>query len=271
MKQRSPVLWARLGLVSRVIVRLLRPLDPPILILSLPRSGSSWVGDMLGSANDALYLREPITQSHPVTNPWIDVDPYEVPPLEPTHRRLADKAFAGRPAFDPTVVRIPSQWKLHRRLKSRVVLKEVNPRACRWFIDRYHPRIVYLLRHPAAVSSSAQRVGWLGSTQAEWAERGHFDARTTLATCKLLEDYPESRTVFYEALCENPIEEFKQLYEFSGFLWTEWEERRTQEFSTRARARISAWRQEAAPQLVAALRNAYFQYPLPWYRTDEDW
>jgi hypothetical protein len=32
---------------------------PTILVLSLPRSGSSWVGDVLSSASNVRYLRAP--------------------------------------------------------------------------------------------------------------------------------------------------------------------------------------------------------------------
>ena len=52
--------WAGEGKLSLQIARLLRPQMPSVLILSFPRSGSSWVGKTLGRASNALYMREPI-------------------------------------------------------------------------------------------------------------------------------------------------------------------------------------------------------------------
>jgi hypothetical protein len=57
-------LWAPWGPVSRLIARSAPPLCPATLVISLPRSGSSWVGKTLGLSDTALYLREPITQSY---------------------------------------------------------------------------------------------------------------------------------------------------------------------------------------------------------------
>ena len=57
-------LWARFGPLSRWIGTAIQPHKPPILVLSLPRSGSSWVGETMGISKNAMYLREPINQSY---------------------------------------------------------------------------------------------------------------------------------------------------------------------------------------------------------------
>ena len=49
----------RVPLLSRLIAAVIKPRDPPILLVSLPRGGSSWIGGILGSAKESLYLREP--------------------------------------------------------------------------------------------------------------------------------------------------------------------------------------------------------------------
>ncbi|MEI8623683.1 hypothetical protein P4S67_04000 [Pseudoalteromonas sp. B137] len=38
--------------------------DKPILLLSMPRSGSSWLGEVLAQQDDVRYLREPITSEY---------------------------------------------------------------------------------------------------------------------------------------------------------------------------------------------------------------
>ena len=67
-KNTIPVNWARWGPVSSFLARKFKTAAPPILVFSLPRSGSSWVGEILGSASNALYLREPMTQSNLALN-----------------------------------------------------------------------------------------------------------------------------------------------------------------------------------------------------------
>src|SRR5205085_5348017 len=95
--------------------RRLVPISPSVLILSMPRSGSSWLGDTMGRASDALYLREPINQvsiSHGKTDALIPVDA-AAPPAD--FQESADQAFAGLPKFSPNVVRFPSQSRLRAR------------------------------------------------------------------------------------------------------------------------------------------------------------
>ena len=55
----SPVRWGRFPGLTGMLARALSPAEPPVLVVSLPRSGSSWVGEVLGAAPDAMYLREP--------------------------------------------------------------------------------------------------------------------------------------------------------------------------------------------------------------------
>lgn len=83
---------------------------PPALVLSLPRSGSSWVGDTLGHADDAMYLREPITQSnmqlHGAVQAMQDIGPGGP---DTDTLRYADNAFNGIPDFLAGIVQRPNQ------------------------------------------------------------------------------------------------------------------------------------------------------------------
>src|SRR5437016_2265272 len=62
LRERSPVGWAQFGAASRLLGRAWPPAGPAVVVLSLPRSGSSWVGQTLGLAPEAAYLREPLDQ-----------------------------------------------------------------------------------------------------------------------------------------------------------------------------------------------------------------
>ncbi|MEI8649062.1 hypothetical protein P4S73_16155 [Paraglaciecola sp. Hal342] len=79
---------------------------PSILLLSYPRSGSSWAGKVLATSKQLAYLREPVTQ------PYLKRFGGEqaVFKAEECHqdisiyKKLADDAFAGLPCLHKGVV-----------------------------------------------------------------------------------------------------------------------------------------------------------------------
>jgi hypothetical protein len=267
----AEVPWAKRGAISRAIASMLRPKGPAVLILSLARSGSSWVGSVLGSADDALYLREPITQSDPEITKRVVFDPIDHPELEPSFRRLADKAFRGLPDFKDLVVYAPEQWSLAQRRRRRVVIKEVNPRAARWLIGRYRPRVILLLRHPAAVAWSSRQKGWLGPTNQDWETRGREDGESLSRAWDALRDYPAREVVLFESLCNDPTNGFLRLYDFAGLTWNNAVAERIEENAQASRTRIDAWRIGADPEAVRALRRGYDATRPAWYRRDDEW
>ena len=274
--------WAQFGRLSRLLARLL-PLRPPaVLILSFPRSGSSWVGETLGSAADALYLREPITQSRKAAGQKrtvIAVDPLN-PPAETL--RLAETAFAGLPAFSRNIVKEPDRWRLHRRPGRRLVIKEVNPLACAFLVNRFRPKVVFLVRHPAAVALSYRQRGWMAD-RITWESMGSRQGAALQAAWDRLKDYPDSRVIAYETLCLHPAEQFQALFDFAGLAWDaaiqatiEKRSRSGNRQNPYGTARNSwemadAWRAEVPAEALRALRAGFAAYALPWYQDDEDW
>jgi hypothetical protein len=265
------------------LARQFRLQQPGVLVLSLPRSGSSWTGEALGAAANALYLREPVTQSDQAFYLMGTVFPLTSPGIEAKYRRLADMAYEGWPDFGSHVVRFPEQWTLRERRKRRIVVKEVNPLACQWYARRYHPHIVFLVRHPAAVALSWQSKGWLDPTEAGWAENGRVQGRALRAAFGTLAAYPAHHRVLYEDLCAEPVAQFRNLFEFAGLKWDAaaaafLTERTTQEDGSNAwdttrvsHRMIGAWRRKATPAHVAALRATYQTFGLDCYRDDADW
>jgi hypothetical protein len=242
-----------------------------VLVLSLPRSGSSWVGRTLGQASDAMYLREPFTQGSAAINRRVVFDPAEAPDLEPTLRRLADSAFRGVPSFRSKVVHYPEQWALADRRRRRVVLKEVNPRAAGWFLARYRPKVVFLVRRPAAVCWSAQRKGWLGSSVESWRARGLEDAETLRRAWDALRGRPDVLRVEYESLCRDPLTGFSRLYAFSGLDWDDAAAARVLAEAEETPGKADAWRSAADPAAVRALRESYRSVWPAWFREADDW
>lgn len=279
----APVSWVRHAPWTKWLTRVLRTRQPALMLLSLPRSGSSWTGEALGCASDALYLREPVTQSDPLFESLGTLFAIDGPAVNARYERPAGKAFAGWPDFDPGIVRFPDQWALHRRRSRRVVIKEVNPFACGWHIEHYAPRLVLLVRHPAAVALSWQRKGWLRADAGSWAANGELQGRALRSALDALTRYEAHRVVLYEDLCAHPISSFTALYRFAGLTWDARAEAfitdrthnddagNTWDTSRNSQQMIDAWRTQAVPSHVRALHQAFSVFGLPWYRDHQTW
>lgn len=168
-----------------------------VLVLGVPRSGTTWVGEALGRTSGSSYVHEPDGTSDPFSfrakfsqhfDPILDPRD-EAPDLE----RLWQGAFAGgarpnsvrgriaRRAFR----RVTSEQKraalLHGHFTPRlriaysmamprvatdadnVVVKSVNAALCaEWITTRWDPRVVVVSRDPRNVLSSWLSLGWNG-------------------------------------------------------------------------------------------------------------
>lgn len=226
---------------------------------------------MLGSAPDAFYLREPVTQSDERfcrlgTVFSLDHREQSVP-----YGRLADKAFLGWPDFAEKVLPLPERWGLKGRRGARVVIKEVNPLAGRWYLDRYSPRLIFLVRHPAAVALSFQKQGWLEDSPGEWARNGDFQGKSLRQASHEIGDYPHQMTAMYEDLCERPREGFRELFDFAGLTWDEPVEELVDRYSRESLKVSRSWREQVDPEALEGLKSAYLSFGLPWYRDPSEW
>jgi len=301
----SPVLWANFGPLSGLVARSVNPVRPPVLVISLPRSGSSWVGSTLGRSPSALYLREPISQPyllrHQRRGVVFSLDPQNLPD---GYRDWGDRAFAGIPAFTGNVVQRPRDWRLSQRRNRRVVVKEVNPLALSWLLERYRPRVIYLMRHPAAVASSFARLGWMNEDIREneerrfsaarmglkpdpspvafasaWAEHADLQARIMKIALEALRSYGEKTIVEYETICAAPADTFRSLYDFCGLDWSD-EVARTIEAQTgiddhnrfesyslfrNSSEMPDSWRADVNAAEIENMKAAFLAHGLPHY------
>ena len=283
--ERSPVLWAQLGAASRLVGRAVPMQAPAVVVLSLPRSGSSWVGQTLGLAADAAYLREPLDQLFRAQGGPSTTHAFEPGPPPPAYQQAAALAFAGVPDFPQRmgVVPSPRQWALAGRRGRRVVIKLVNPFAAPWLLRTYPPRLIYLVRHPAAVAVSYRRLSWWSTDPAIWTQVGRSYHDAHQAVLAVSAGGANVRIVSYESLCLEPLAQFRALFEFAGLTWNErlaasiqaqtsgGDDGNPYSLARDSRAQVGRWRHEIQPQELADLRAGFCHSPLPWYQAEEEW
>lgn len=153
-----------------------------VLVAGLPRSGTTWVGEVLGRTSGARYLHEPDNHLVRPDAWWAKrcLGPY--PELDPgadggDYERLWALAFAGgpRPSLLYAGARIlqragapylSGQLVSPRRRRigavpGPLVVKSVHcARALEWTADRFRPAVVVVERHPFGVISSWRKLGW---------------------------------------------------------------------------------------------------------------
>ena len=264
-----------------LIARLFPFKRPPIVLLSYPRSGSSWIGRILGTSDDVAYLREPINyelqRRHGSETPVESVvDPRADVAMAEWYTRVADRAFAGIvPRSMPDVVVDPAAFTLGERRRRRLLIKEVNPLAIELLMERYQPKIMLLLRHPAAVADSYQRLGWLGGAFEEFGRL--YGAH--LARALEVGGRGWLLPVRYEDVARSPGTEVPRLFAALGirppsdlpsvvreFCEDSTTEPSPYEIRRSSVAEAEKWRRTMAPEHAAAVMRGFLKSSLPYYR-----
>jgi len=142
--------------LAKVISNIHRPNgEPNVFLFSTPRSGSTWLMELIASqpafkcCNEPLNLRKPLIRKHLGISEWEDLCR---PEASAALYRYFQAICEGRLDF-------LNQNPLHRNYRlitHRIVFKVIHGGEDRinWFRDSFNGRIVYLLRHPIAVSLS---------------------------------------------------------------------------------------------------------------------
>lgn len=151
--------------------------SPNVFVFTMPRSGSTWLMELIAgqpgfkTCSEPLNIRLPLVREHLGVTSWHELhDPALRPRLERYFQAFCD----GRLHFlDPLPWR-SSAYRFHTR---RIVFKVIHggEERINWFRDTFNGRIVYLLRHPIAVSLSHEVLPRLDAyVRSEY--RNHFDA-----------------------------------------------------------------------------------------------
>jgi sulfotransferase family protein len=131
---------------------------PNVLLYSTPRSGSTWLMELIWSqpgfktCNQPFYLEHPAVRSHLGIDDWDEL--YSTGATE-KFRTYLDAICSGRIGFtNPNPLRRP-----FRPVSHRIVFKEIHAPGDRinWIRDSFNARVVYLVRHPIAVTISSER------------------------------------------------------------------------------------------------------------------
>jgi hypothetical protein len=296
--------WARWGPLSEGVARIFPTEQPTILIVSLPRSGSSWVGKILGSTQSSMYLREPVNVTFnklPGQRSFFDVTSEKI---RDGYLRISDIAFRGLPAFSKSIVVNPDQWAFSTRRKKKLVIKEINPLALSVWIPRYQPKVIYLLRHPAAVANSFFQLKWIGEQFVSrfsasnlekvdyqkyqtsfWSEHGALQAFVQKIALSILETYPNHLIVKYEELCAAPETGFKRIFDFcqmktdeevnrliySTTHFPETETTQSNDLYRYSLSMIDKWKNELEQSQVRSLMDSYREIGPPHYCDDDEW
>ncbi|HEY3240771.1 MAG TPA: sulfotransferase [Acidimicrobiia bacterium] len=174
-----------------------------VLVVGIPRSGTTWVGKVLGQADGSCYVHEPDNHLVRPEAWWAKRELGSYPRLlpgqaAPDYERLFRVAFAGgaRPSLLSTWARAVHRCGPRREFRTQggpgglpgtrrlargpaaprpraggngdVVVKSIFcARSLEWLAERFEPAVVVVERHPFAVIGSWAELGWSGFLDAD--------------------------------------------------------------------------------------------------------
>lgn len=178
--------------------------------------------------------------------------------------------------------------------------------ALEWMISEYSPKVVFLVRHPAAVAKSYQRLGWVGTSIDShfpdgslkglfkgravpadfWGYSGFFQGAALRIAFDALRGCPDAKVVRYEELCLSPVETFRDLVGFAGLHWSNELNKKILDKSLPSKSlgggsknpygtsRTSAemansWRDGISQSQLNAVRDGFLSWGVPVYPREE--
>jgi len=150
----------------------------PILVTGSPRSGSTWVGNMIAKCPTVTYISEPFRPNHRLGLCGAKFD-HAFAYIYPGHEyeNYYAKHFNKTLNFSYNFVgglqsiknwrdvrACAGEWKQFwrsRRQNARPLLKDpVAVFSAEWLAQRFDMQVVVLIRHPAAYVASRKKTGW---------------------------------------------------------------------------------------------------------------
>lgn len=142
-------------------------LKDTIVVAGAPRSGTTWLMELLGTIPEYTYIMEPL-------NPIWFPDSFEAGFRSRKYLRYNEewlkgkehlfKIFTGKqvglvPEYEPSISMI-----MHRLLATKLIVKTVKMnRMLPWIAENFQLKHIFLIvRHPCAVVASQMKSGWCG-------------------------------------------------------------------------------------------------------------
>jgi len=222
--------------------------DKPILITGSHRSGTTWLANMLGLAEDTLIAHEPFQIER-----WA----YALDGLAKYYFTYAPALpqDAALKAFEKVLERRtrkiflknePQHWLPPLRRGRLIVKDPIAALSSDWLARNFSLEVIVLVRHPAAFASSLKRLGWshpfdhfldqellmwehLEPCRAEIASKPEDVVEQAAIIWKCiysvlfgyLESNPGWNVRRHEDLSSDPLTEIKGLYGTLGLRWTD--------------------------------------------------
>lgn len=234
-------LWFKAPIFSLFFSNKKINIQQTIIVISFPRSGSSWIGSILGAGDEALYLREPVTTPYLLENSGrVSVFDPEITKDQHQYYAHINNALKGDAPKLSSIYAYPNQWNKNDKEKT-LIIKEVNPLAIKLF-QKTNNKIIYLLRHPFSIAKSYRALQWnktdLFTSKFQQSELsliqslcpsirnenflfqmgyllGWIEAKTKLE----LSD--EAIIIRYEDFCKAPQDNFERLFKQSNLAFNE--------------------------------------------------
>lgn len=148
----------------------------PILVTGAPRSGSTWVGNILALDRDAAYIHEPFNNHCSAgccRAGFREVFTYVTPETEGPYVAALRDTIAWKYSLGAELrsLRTPRQaarmardfayFETMRRRGARTILKDpLALFSADWLARRFGCQVVVVIRHPAAFVASLRAAGW---------------------------------------------------------------------------------------------------------------
>jgi len=226
---------------------------PPIFVVGLPRSGTTWVASVLNTAQSVKYFHEPFN-FHGLFNRTKVPEALEfcMKYLTAENRDLEFEqrcrdAFAGRTSGESVRGMLAGLYRRHPWLPGRMIIKDVCTCMALESIHRIvAPKIVIVIRHPCGVAASWHRLKYnvdrdlkvvldqprllnsflgpfentLARAEGFWQKMGALWGATYYVLLQQCKMHPAWIIVEHEALCRDAVANFRRLFESLDLGWT---------------------------------------------------
>ncbi|MDY6782796.1 MAG: sulfotransferase [Cyanobacteriota bacterium] len=224
---------------------------PPIYLVGLPRSGTTWVGAVLNTSPGVKYFFEPfnfrfIPEAKPHFRKYLRGDEQDE-----EFARYCRDAFAGRIENQHLTNHLNWLYKKWNWFPGRVAIKDVNSLLMLEWIDSHMTQtIVIIMRHPCAVASSWLRL-WGGpqkgletfldillkqpqlmqdylspfeevikTASGFWQKIGAFWGAMYYVALEQQKKHPNWLVVQHEEFCQNPTQAYGKLFKQLDLPWS---------------------------------------------------